>query len=106
MNVLDKELMPKTDQGQFLVKIEMPVGTRVIETNRIALQVEETLQAHPSVASVSSIVGSTSGDSAKDIVKRPSSEILRIFPVNRSFSVGLFIYLSPLLFSYTMERYS
>ncbi|MGD2278903.1 MAG: efflux RND transporter permease subunit, partial [Candidatus Omnitrophota bacterium] len=67
---LEKELMPKTDQGQFIVKLEMPVGTRVKETNRIALKVENKLLGLPHVDSVSTVVGSTRGESAKDIVKR------------------------------------
>ncbi len=70
---LEKELMPKADQGQFIIKLDMPVGTRLVETNRIALKMEEMMLAHPVISSVSAIVGSTRGESAKDIVKRLGS---------------------------------
>jgi len=69
-NLLEKELMPKTDQGQFIVKVDMPVGTKLSETNKVMLKIEETIQLYPYVDSVSAVLGSTSGQSAKDVVKR------------------------------------
>lgn len=72
-NVLEKELMPKTDQGQFIIRVDMPVGTKLSETNKVMLKVEETIQSYPYVDSVSSVLGSTSGNSAKDVVKRMGS---------------------------------
>jgi len=73
VNLLEKELMPKTDQGQFIVKAELPVGTRVEETNKVVLKAENMIMASPYVESVSSVIGSTRGESAKDIVKRMGS---------------------------------
>ena len=67
---LEKELMPKTDQGQFVIKLEMPVGTRVKETNRIMLMMEDKVMEFPYVESASAVVGSTRGESAKDVIKR------------------------------------
>ena len=72
-NVLEKELMPKTDQGQFIIKVDMPVGTKLSETNKAMLLIEEKIQDYPSVEIVSSVIGSTRGESAKDIVKRMGS---------------------------------
>lgn len=72
-NVLEKEVMPKTDQGQFIIKAKMPVGTKLEETNKGVLIMEDILRAYPYVESESSIVGSTMGESAKDIVKRMGS---------------------------------
>ncbi len=69
VNFLEKELMPKTDQGQFIVKLDLPVGTKLSETNKAVLILEEAILGIPYVESVSSVVGSTSGGSAKDIVK-------------------------------------
>ena len=71
--ILEKELMPKTDQGQFIIKVDMPVGSRLGETNKVVLKMEETIEEHPDVDSVSSVIGSTSGQSAKDVVQRMSS---------------------------------
>ncbi|MFH1798183.1 MAG: efflux RND transporter permease subunit [Candidatus Omnitrophota bacterium] len=72
-NYLEKELMPKTDQGQFLIKIDMPVGTKLEGTNENVFKMGKMVQNLPYVESVSSIVGSTKGESAKDIVKRMGS---------------------------------
>lgn len=72
-NVLEKELMPKTDQGQFIIKVDMPVGTKLSETNRVMLKIEDTVLKHPDLKSASSVLGSTSGGSAKDIVQRLGS---------------------------------
>ena len=72
-DLLEKELMPKTDQGQFIIKADMPVGTKLSETNKAVLKMEERILGSPYVESVSSVVGSTRGESAKDIVKRMGS---------------------------------
>jgi len=69
-NFLDKELMPKTDQGQFIIKVDMATGTKLSETNKVVLKMEDVLLANPYVESVSSVIGSTTGQSAKDIVQR------------------------------------
>ncbi len=73
LNFLEKELMPKTDQGQFVIKVDMPVGTKVIETNKVVLKMEEEIRGYPYVESVSSVVGSTTGGTAKDIITRMGS---------------------------------
>jgi HAE1 family hydrophobic/amphiphilic exporter-1 len=72
-NVLEKELMPKTDQGQFIINVDMPVGTKLEETNKAILVMEDLIFGVPEVSSVSSVVGSTRGESAKDIIKRLGS---------------------------------
>ncbi|MEA3489258.1 MAG: efflux RND transporter permease subunit [Candidatus Omnitrophota bacterium] len=73
VNFLEKELMPKTDQGQFIIKVDMPVGTKLEETNKVILKMEEQIFKHPDIKSLSSVLGSTTGASAKDIVKRMGS---------------------------------
>jgi hydrophobic/amphiphilic exporter-1 (mainly G- bacteria), HAE1 family len=77
-NFLEKELMPKTDQGQFMINVDMPVGTKLSETNKLVLLMEEKIIGLPYVGSASSVVGSTSGESAKDIVKRLGSNQAQI----------------------------
>jgi len=55
------EFMPAQDQGQFDVTIEMPIGTNVDETNRIATLVETRImdkKKYPEVDSVFTTVGS------------------------------------------------
>jgi len=70
---LDKELMPKTDQGQFVVKVDLPSGTRLEVTNALSRKIEDYLSALPYAQEVTSIVGSTRGREAKDVLQRLSS---------------------------------
>lgn len=67
---MDKELMPKVDQGQFTVKIDMPAGTRLEVTNTVSEKIEKFLLTIPEVEAVSATVGSTKESSTKSIVDR------------------------------------
>ncbi|NQT23311.1 MAG: efflux RND transporter permease subunit [Candidatus Omnitrophica bacterium] len=70
---LDKELMPKMDQGSFDIKLNMPVGTRLEVTNRNALKIEEYILTVPDVKEVNTIVGSTKGNRPEDVLLRLGS---------------------------------
>jgi HAE1 family hydrophobic/amphiphilic exporter-1 len=67
---LDKELMPKMDQGQFIVKVDLPSGTRLEITNEAARKIEDYLLTLPYIKEITSIVGSTRGREAKDVLQR------------------------------------
>lgn len=70
---MDKELMPKVDQGQFIVKIDMPGGTRLEVTNSTAEKVEKFIETIPEVESVNVTVGSTKEATTKHVLERLSS---------------------------------
>ncbi|MBN1353097.1 MAG: efflux RND transporter permease subunit [Candidatus Omnitrophica bacterium] len=70
---LDKELMPKVDQGQFVIKVDMPSGTRLEITNRVTARIENYLLGLPYAEDVTTIVGSTKGKEAKDVLQRLGS---------------------------------
>lgn len=70
---LDKELMPKVDAGQFVIKLDMPSGTRLEVTNGVAEKVENYLSSLSYVKDVATIVGSTKGSDAKDVLQRLGS---------------------------------
>ena len=70
---IDKELMPKVDQGQFVVKIDLSAGTKLEMTNEVADKVEESILKLSYVQDVSSIVGSTRGREAEDVLQRLGS---------------------------------
>ncbi|UCD55306.1 MAG: efflux RND transporter permease subunit [Candidatus Omnitrophota bacterium] len=70
---LDKELMPKMDQGQFVIKVGLPSGTRLEITDNAAKRIENYLLKLPYVKDVTSIVGSTRGREAKDVLQRLGS---------------------------------
>lgn len=70
LNSFDRVLLPKIDQGQFMVKVDLPVGARIEFTNKITQKIEEFIAQIPEVKSVSVVVGSSKGDSSKEIVER------------------------------------
>lgn len=70
---MDKELMPKVDQGQFAIKINMPAGTRLDVTNRVSEKAEKLIMSIPETNSVSTTVGSTKESTTKSIVERLSA---------------------------------
>lgn len=71
--VLDKELMPKVDQSQFVMKVDMPAGTRLVVTNEISQRVEKVLVAFPEVDSINVTVGSTQESTTRNVLERLSS---------------------------------
>lgn len=54
------ELMPKTDEGEFAVSIDLPKGTVIDDTFEIVDKVEKTIKEIPEVKQVSYSVGGTS----------------------------------------------
>ncbi|MFA6321397.1 MAG: efflux RND transporter permease subunit [Candidatus Omnitrophota bacterium] len=67
---MDKELMPKVDQGQFTLKIDMPAGTTLGVTNAVSEKVEKFVLSIPEVDSVNTTVGSTKESSERNIIER------------------------------------
>lgn len=55
---IPKTLFPKVDQGQFLMQVSMPVGTRLETTNQTVRQIEESLAKTPEVEHRTVTVGS------------------------------------------------
>ncbi len=78
MRFLDKEVLPKVDQGQFLVKIDLPVGTRLEITNDLSTLIENLLLDIPEVESTAVAVGSSKGkkEEVKLEVLRPSQALI------------------------------
>ncbi|OGW83950.1 MAG: hypothetical protein A3C47_00785 [Omnitrophica bacterium RIFCSPHIGHO2_02_FULL_51_18] len=70
LNSFDRILLPKVDQGQFMVKVDLPVGSRIEFTNKIAGKIENFVSGIPEVKSVAVVAGSSKGDSTKEIVER------------------------------------
>ena len=70
---MDRVLLPKVDQGQFMVKVDLPIGTRVEFTNEIAKKIERYVSKIEEVESVSVVVGSSKGESSKEILERLGS---------------------------------
>lgn len=67
---MDTVLLPKVDQGQFMVKVDLPVGARLEYTNEITLRIERFIRDLGDVKDVSSVVGSSRGDSTREVLER------------------------------------
>ncbi|MFA5255889.1 MAG: efflux RND transporter permease subunit [Candidatus Omnitrophota bacterium] len=70
---LDKELMPKVDQGQFVIKIDMPSGTRLAVTNEVSRRIEKFIMDIPEVESVNVTVGSSQESGSRQVLDRLTS---------------------------------
>ncbi|MBP9732741.1 MAG: efflux RND transporter permease subunit [Candidatus Omnitrophica bacterium] len=66
---LDRVVMPKVDQGQFMIEADLPVGAKVERTNAVSLNIEKYLRRFPEIESVSTIVGASKTGSAKDDIQ-------------------------------------
>lgn len=56
---------PETDQGMFTVSVELPVGSTLDETDRVARRVDSVLRQQPIVEDVFMMVGSDAGSVEK-----------------------------------------
>lgn len=66
---IEKEFMPKIDQGQFVIKIDMPTGTVLGATDAVIKKMEGTLLSMPDVDSISINVGSTKGRLGEEAIE-------------------------------------
>ncbi|MDD5084742.1 MAG: efflux RND transporter permease subunit [Candidatus Omnitrophica bacterium] len=69
MTRLDRELMPKTDQGQFMIKVDMPLGTKLERTNEITTVVEKAILDIPEVKDTAVSIGSSESAGAESGVE-------------------------------------
>lgn len=67
---MDKELMPKVDQGQFIIRIDLPAGTKLEVTNRVSEKLENYILDIPETESTNVTVGSTKEATAKHVTER------------------------------------
>jgi multidrug efflux pump subunit AcrB/outer membrane protein TolC len=59
MGLVKKEFFPSADRNEFVMRIEMPAGSSLRETDRVTQQLEKILAGDTRVAQVSAYVGST-----------------------------------------------
>jgi HAE1 family hydrophobic/amphiphilic exporter-1 len=63
---LGTEFMPVQDQNMILLKVKLPVGTALEETNRVVSMVEKIMSQQPEVSIISAQAGSSAEDNAQD----------------------------------------
>ncbi|OIO38537.1 MAG: hypothetical protein AUJ75_02625 [Candidatus Omnitrophica bacterium CG1_02_49_10] len=76
--VISTEFMPRIDQGQFIVKITMPPGTKLETTDGVVKKVEEALNAVNDVKDITVTIGSTKAKSAGEALETLGSHQSRI----------------------------
>jgi len=55
-----REFMPKIDQGEFIIKVNMPMGAALQATDAVTKKIEELLREIPEVKDITATVGSSS----------------------------------------------
>ncbi len=55
---IDREVLPKVDQGQFYVKVDMPIGVRLRVTDDVCKRIEKVLRSDKDVKDISVSIGS------------------------------------------------
>jgi HAE1 family hydrophobic/amphiphilic exporter-1 len=63
---LGTEFMPAQDMDMIMLKVRMPVGTALDETNRVVAMVEDIMSKMPEITMISAQVGSQSEQDASD----------------------------------------
>ncbi len=76
---LDREVLPKADQGQFNLRLNLPPGTRLEVTDRVTQRVERVLQALPEAKDVTVTIGSSKEKKAEELVETLGSHQANIF---------------------------
>lgn len=55
---LEREVLPKVDQGQFLIKVDMPIGTRLEITDQVCGRIEALVRDIRDIKDIAVTVGS------------------------------------------------
>ncbi len=92
---IEKEFMPKVDEGQFIAKLDMPPGTKLEATNAISRRIEEEIISMQAVRSVSAMVGSNKEESPSSVgiemLKENQAQITVSLDKGRRFSTKDFV---------------
>ena len=69
LNFLSVELMPKQDQGQILISVQMPVGTNIESTDSVARIIENRIKDIPDLERYNVTVGGEDGFTGTNTAK-------------------------------------
>ncbi|MBI3316714.1 MAG: efflux RND transporter permease subunit [Candidatus Omnitrophica bacterium] len=78
--VLEREVLPKVEQGKFIIKVDLPEGSRLETTDSVCKKLEEVMKSMPEIKDVSVIVGSEKGREGEVKIEalRPSQALLTV----------------------------
>jgi hydrophobic/amphiphilic exporter-1 (mainly G- bacteria), HAE1 family len=86
------EFLPKVDDGRVMVKLKMPAGTSVGETDRILARVEEQVSGLPEIQSLFTMAGGRVwGLATYEIAEEGEVDIQLVPKTKRAISVDAFI---------------
>ncbi|MBI3312676.1 MAG: efflux RND transporter permease subunit [Candidatus Omnitrophica bacterium] len=77
---LEREVLPKVDQGQFLLKVTLPIGTRLEVTDRVCQRLEQMMQGIKNIKNIAVTIGSekTEKGQVKVEAMRPSQALILV----------------------------
>jgi HAE1 family hydrophobic/amphiphilic exporter-1 len=76
---LERELFPKTDQHEFIIKVDAPPGTPLEKTDNIVKNIEEILFAIPQVKEVTINIGSSQEEAEEKVIQSQGPHQAQIF---------------------------
>lgn len=79
IGVIEKNFLPAIDQGQFLVHINLPVGTRLDITNSITKRIEDVLRTIPQIKSIMTQVGSASAKAVESLGQNQAQVVVELY---------------------------
>jgi len=92
---IGKEFMPKVDEGQFTVRLDMPSGTKLDVTDEVSKRIGREIFGMHSVKTVSATVGSnkedTSSSGAVEMLKDNQAQIVVSLKEDREISTDAFV---------------
>ncbi len=105
---LDKETLPKVDQGQFIVKVNMPVGTKLQATDEVTELIEKVILDVPEVENTAVSIGSSKGQGAESGVSSLRSSqaqiLVNLKAKRKRSSVQVLEDIKNKLFSYSLNH--
>ncbi len=77
---IEREVLPKIDQGQFLIKVDMPMGTRLEVTDRVTQRIESVIHEIPETNDVAVTIGAEKSKQGEVQVEtmRPSQALILV----------------------------
>ena len=74
-----REFMPKIDQGEFIIKVNMPTGARLEVTDSATRKIEELLRKIPEVEDITATVGSSSENVLEVLGSHQSQIVVKLY---------------------------
>jgi len=75
---VDQELLPKVDQGEFIINLKMPTGIKLSVTSSVVKEVERILLEFPGIKGVSVSIGSEKDEETGATVETLGSHEARV----------------------------